>query len=88
MADRVRELVMHARGAFLLEVSASVLKCIVAYRFLIVYRQSPLGPVDASFRALSGRFRFTVRRHKFNNDSLPLPACAQPATARVGVRGV
>jgi len=33
------------------------------------YRQSP---VDPSFRALSGRLKFTVRRHKFNKDSLSL----------------
>jgi len=30
---------------------------------------SLLGPVDPSFRALSGRLKFTVRRHKFNKDS-------------------
>ena len=41
----------------------------VAYRFYIVYRQSPLGPVDPSFRALSGRPKFTVRRHNFSKDS-------------------
>ena len=35
----------------------------VAHRFYIVYRQSPAGPVDLSFRALSGRLNFTVRRH-------------------------
>ena len=33
---------------------------------------NPLGPVDPSFRALSGRLKFTVRRHKFNKDSLSL----------------
>ena len=33
-------------------------------------RQRPLGPVDPSFRALSGRLKLTVRRHKFNKDSL------------------
>ena len=27
-----------------------------------------LGPVDPSFRALSGRPKFTVRRHKLNKD--------------------
>jgi len=27
------------------------------------------GPVDTSFRALSERLTFTVRRHKFNKDS-------------------
>ena len=27
-------------------------------------------PVDPSFRALSGRFKFTVRRHEFDTDSL------------------
>jgi hypothetical protein len=43
----------------------------VAYdRFFIVHRQSPLGPVDPSFRALSGRVEFLVRRHKFNKDNL------------------
>ena len=31
---------------------------------------SLLGPVDPSFRALSGCLKFTVRRHKFNKDSL------------------
>jgi len=31
---------------------------------------SPLGPVDPSFRALSGRLKFTARRHKLNKDSL------------------
>ena len=36
----------------------------------IVHRQCSLGPVDPSFRALSGRLKFTVRRHKFNEDSL------------------
>ena len=34
---------------------------------------SHLGPVDPSFRALSGSPKFTVRRHKSNTDSLPLP---------------
>ena len=29
-----------------------------------------LHEVDPSFRALSGRLKFTVRRHKFNKDSL------------------
>ena len=29
-----------------------------------------LGPVDPSFRALSGRLQFTVRRHKSNKDYL------------------
>ena len=29
-----------------------------------------LGPAGPSFRALSGRLKFTVRRHKFNKDSL------------------
>ena len=28
------------------------------------------GPEDPSFRALSGRLKLTVRRHKFNKDSL------------------
>ena len=33
---------------------------------------SLVGPVDPSFRALSGRLKFTVRRHKFNTDSILL----------------
>ena len=37
-----------------------------------VYCQSPLGPVDPSFRALSRRLKFTVRRYKFNKDTLSL----------------
>jgi len=32
---------------------------------------SLLGPAVPSFRALSGRFTFTVRRHKFNKYSVP-----------------
>ena len=44
----------------------------VAYRFHIMYRQSPSGPVDPSFRALSRRLKFTVRRHKLYKDSLSL----------------
>ena len=42
----------------------------VAYRMYIVYRQSLLGPVVPSIRALSGRLKFAVRRHKFDEDSL------------------
>jgi len=41
---------------------------VVAYRLYIVHRL--LGPVVPSFRALPGRLKFTVRRHKFNEDSL------------------
>ena len=38
----------------------------------VVHRVSSslLGPVDPSLRALYGRLKFTVRRHKFNKDSL------------------
>jgi len=32
---------------------------------------SLLGPVDPSFRALSGRLKLTVRRHKFNKIHSP-----------------
>ena len=32
-----------------------------------------LGPVDPSFRALSGHLEFAVRRHRFNKYSLLLP---------------
>jgi hypothetical protein len=42
----------------------------VALRSYIVYRQGPLGPVDPSFQALSGRIQFTFRRHEFKKDSL------------------
>ena len=31
---------------------------------------SCLGPVIPSFRTLSGRLKFTVRRHEFNKDAL------------------
>ena len=34
--------------------------------------QPSLGPLDPSFRALSGHLEFTVRRDKFNKDSLAL----------------
>ena len=37
-----------------------------------VKAKSALGPVDSSFRALSGRLKFTVRRHKFNTNSLSI----------------
>ena len=40
--------------------------------FFIVHRRSPLGPVHPLFRALSGRLKFMVRRHKFNEDFLCL----------------
>ena len=46
---------------------------------------SLLGPVDPSFRALSGRLKFTVRRHKFNEDSFPLGA--DPSTSGVKTIG-
>ena len=36
---------------------------------LVGVSPSRLGPVDPSFRALSGHLKFTVRRHKFNKDS-------------------
>jgi len=49
----------------------------LAYRFYIVNRQSPLGPEDSSFRALSGRRKLTVRRHKSNEDSLPRRRASQ-----------
>ena len=41
-------------------------------RLKVLHRvsSSPSGPVDPSFRALSGRLEFTVRRHQFNEDSL------------------
>ena len=32
---------------------------------------SLLGPVDPSFRALSGRIKLTVRRHEFDKESPP-----------------
>ena len=41
--------------------------------FKVVHRASwsLLGPVVPSFRTLSGRLQFAVRRHQFNKDSLP-----------------
>jgi len=46
---------------------------------------SLLGPVVPSFRALSGRLKFTVRRHKFNKDSLPQhEASLMPASPQNG----
>jgi len=42
----------------------------VAYGFVHRVSSSLLGPVDPSFQALSGRLKFTVRRHKFNEDYL------------------
>ena len=43
----------------------------VAYdRVFIIHHQSPSGPVNPSFRALSRRLKFMVRRHKFIEDSL------------------
>ena len=34
------------------------------------YQQVVKSPVDPSFRALSGRLKFTIRRHKFKKDPL------------------
>ena len=34
------------------------------------------GPVDPSFRALFERLKFTVRRNKFNEDSLSVKSCS------------
>ena len=36
------------------------------------------GPVDPSFRALSGRFKLTIRRHKSNKHSLSFYLGAAP----------
>ena len=38
---------------------------------------SLLGPIDPSFRALSGRLKFTVRRHKVNKVSFSWQARAK-----------
>ena len=43
---------------------------IVHKLYMYIASSSPLVPVVHSFRALSGRLKFTVRRHKFNKDSL------------------
>ena len=45
-----------------------------------------LGPVAPSLRALSGRLKFTVRRQKFNKDSL-FQAHGLVVFERVGSRG-
>ena len=51
----------------------------------VVHRVSSslLGPVLTSFRVLSGRRKFTVRRHKFNKDSLFLLLCGVSNPAEV-----
>ena len=46
---------------------------------------SLLGPVDPSFRALSGRLKFTVRRHKFNKDFLSLGSEAEGTVSWIQV---
>ena len=44
-----------------------------------VHRVSSLfGPVDPSFRAISGRLKFAVRRHEFDNDSFSLSGRSGP----------
>ena len=52
----------------------------------MVYRQSPSGPVDPSFRALSGRLKLKTRRHKFNKDSLSGAGVRRRGYARVAGR--
>jgi len=48
-----------------------------------------LGPVVPSFRALSGPLKFTVRRHKFNKDSLsPRARCAEDPALSVAPDGL
>jgi len=59
---RNRRVSMHLQGAPVVRVHAA--------RVRRGDRQSPLGIVDPSVQALSGRLKFTVRRHKFNADSL------------------
>jgi hypothetical protein len=49
---------------------------------------SILGPVDPAFRALSGRLKFTVQRHKFNSDSLTSDLGVNaPEVSSLGVEG-
>ena len=45
------------------------------------------GPVDPLFRALSGHLKFTVRRHKFNTDSLFSLFLQKSAWSKSGSRG-
>ena len=49
--------------------TANNLKCLVFIIRLCV-SSSLLGPVDPLLRALFGRLKFTVRRHKFSEDYL------------------
>ena len=59
-------------------------------RFLkLLYRVSSdlLGPINPSFRAISGRLKFTVRRHKFNQDSLSLEGGGAVHTRGFSVSG-
>ena len=51
---------------------ASVLLFIRRLQVLNRVSSSLLGPVDPSFRAFSGRLKFTVRRHVFDQKSLSL----------------
>ena len=60
--------------------SLTVRRLFVAYRSFIVHRQCPLDPVDPLFEALSGRLKFTVRRHKFSKDSLSAWSNPKPET--------
>ena len=53
---------------------------LLAGNTFIVYRQSPLGPIDPSFQALFGCLKLTFRRHNFNKDTL---SSTRPFTPRV-----
>jgi len=51
----------------------------------LVFRYSfILSPVVPSFRALSGRLKLTVRRHKFNKDSLSVVVVSGSCQRRFG----
>ena len=56
-----------------MSVTTKVVHCVLS---------SLLGPADPSFRALPGRLKFTVRRHKFNQDSLPCHTSGRPLAGK------
>ena len=71
-SSRSQHLLFRVLGLqFSREVRAPVLQFVRRLKVVHLAFPSILGPVDPAFRALFGRFKFAVRRHKFNKDSFP-----------------